>query len=476
TRNWRGDILDVNLTFGSEGLAKRHQSKLSTAIKDITSLLEGKIQLPYSVLDDAVKNATKALKDAQTQLVFSENGILAIDKNNPNLVTLFNSAGIGVSSDGGATFGQALTGNGLNVDYVYTGTMLADYIAGGILAALNGNTVFNLNDGHLTMENTNFTLGGGASIEFTSSGNRMTYSLYDSVSGFSRIAGFGVGNALGGRYPFAHMGTTGAGEMDTLSKFYSGFIANTTARISEGEANSVSGYRFQLRNEAVDWTKGMVFDWTGNNPSIDVFGASSYDYTIGTFKTMFGKQFFTLRNYYNTDKGWAIETDYSGNGDAISLRGVNAGTYNYQIGSDRVPSRILNIYLRNNPDVLSDGRLKTDIYDLGLGLDFINRIEAKQFRLIPTEADINQGVTQNKLQYGIIAQQVNDVLVDFGVSDSSLITQSDDGYYGAQYEQFIPTLIKSVQELDDKIVLTREELVLKIAKLEQRISELESAV
>src|SRR5690625_1861701 len=268
TRNWRGDILDVTLTFGSEGLAKRHQSKLSTAIKDITSLLEGKIQLPYSVLDDAVKNATKALKDAQTQLVFSENGILAIDKNNPNLVTLFNSAGIGVSKDGGATFGQALTGQGLNVDYVYTGTMLADYIAGGILAALNGNTVFNLNDGHLTMENTNFTLGGGASIEFTSTGNRMTYSLYDPDSGFSRIAGFGVGNALGGRYPFAHMGTTGAGEMDTLSKFYSGFIANTTARISEGGANSVSGYRFQLRNEAVDWTKGMVFDWTGNNPSI----------------------------------------------------------------------------------------------------------------------------------------------------------------------------------------------------------------
>src|SRR5699024_10946345 len=107
------------------------------------------------------------------QLVFSENGILAIDKNNPNLVTLFNSAGIGVSSDGGATFGQALTGNGLNADYVYTGTMLADRIAGGILASLNGNTVFNLNDGKLEMESTKFRLGGGARIDFTSSSNRI---------------------------------------------------------------------------------------------------------------------------------------------------------------------------------------------------------------------------------------------------------------------------------------------------------------
>src|SRR5690625_7716024 len=147
---------------------------MNTAIKNITDLMEGKVKLPYSVLDEAVINATKALQDAQTQLIFSDNGILAVDKNNPNLVTLFNSAGIGVSTDGGATFGQALTGQGINVDYVYTGTMLADYIAGGLLAALNGNTVFNLNDGHLTMENTNFTHAGGASIECTSSGNKRT--------------------------------------------------------------------------------------------------------------------------------------------------------------------------------------------------------------------------------------------------------------------------------------------------------------
>src|SRR5699024_5565882 len=45
------------------------------------------------------------------------------DKNNPNLVTLFNSAGIGVSSDGGATFDNAITGNGINASVIVTGIL-----------------------------------------------------------------------------------------------------------------------------------------------------------------------------------------------------------------------------------------------------------------------------------------------------------------------------------------------------------------
>src|SRR5699024_9443843 len=263
--------------FGSEGLAKRHQSKLSTAIKDITSLLEGKIQLPYSVLDDAVKNATKALKDAQTQLVFSENGILAIDKNNPNLVTLFNSAGIGVSSDGGATFGQALTGQGLNVDYVYTGTMLADRIAGGILAALNGNTVFNLNDGKLTMENTEFELGGGAEIEFTSSGNKIIYDRNN------RKAGLAVGTSINDQYPYVALGATNLGEPLNAndSSGFSGFIANTNKRETEDSIqNSVIGKRFHIRDKAVSFEKGFLFK-TDNDAYFSPMNTGSYDYDLG---------------------------------------------------------------------------------------------------------------------------------------------------------------------------------------------------
>jgi hypothetical protein len=130
-KDWKGNILDLKLTFGSQSLTKRYQSNLNTAVNRITELIEGRRQLPMSALDAAVRVATKALKSAQTELKFTENGILAIDKTDPNYVTIFNSAGIGVSSDGGATFGQAITGAGMVADYITSGTMLANRILGG---------------------------------------------------------------------------------------------------------------------------------------------------------------------------------------------------------------------------------------------------------------------------------------------------------------------------------------------------------
>src|SRR5690625_2515501 len=128
TRNWRGEVIDLNLTFGSEGITKRYQSNLSTAVKDITEVMAGRKKIPFSVLDNAVLQATKALQNAQTELKFTEQGILAIDKNNPNLVTILNSAGVGVSTDGGATFGQANTGYGINESYIVTGVLDAGQV------------------------------------------------------------------------------------------------------------------------------------------------------------------------------------------------------------------------------------------------------------------------------------------------------------------------------------------------------------
>lgn len=127
-RDWQGNVLDLSLTFGSEGITKRHQSNINSAVGKITDLLEGKVKLPSSVLDNAILQATKALQAARTQLEFSDNGILAIDKSNPNYVTIFNSAGIGVSEDGGATFRQAMTGEGINTDLLTAGSVHTDKI------------------------------------------------------------------------------------------------------------------------------------------------------------------------------------------------------------------------------------------------------------------------------------------------------------------------------------------------------------
>src|SRR5699024_10525936 len=89
TRNWKGDVIDLNITFGSEGIEKRHRSQLTTAAKDIQDLIAGRKKLPYSVLPAAEQNALRALREAQTELIFgtAENGvqgIIAQEKDDPN--------------------------------------------------------------------------------------------------------------------------------------------------------------------------------------------------------------------------------------------------------------------------------------------------------------------------------------------------------------------------------------------------------
>lgn len=76
----------------------------------------------YSALDEAVKIATEALHSAQTQLEFN-NGLIAREKTDPNKLVVFNSAGIGISSDGGNTFQTAITGDGIVADVITAGTL-----------------------------------------------------------------------------------------------------------------------------------------------------------------------------------------------------------------------------------------------------------------------------------------------------------------------------------------------------------------
>src|SRR5699024_10596924 len=61
TMDWRGRILDINLTFGSQSITKRHQANLNSTVKTLKAIMEGDTKLPINVLDNAVIEATNAL-------------------------------------------------------------------------------------------------------------------------------------------------------------------------------------------------------------------------------------------------------------------------------------------------------------------------------------------------------------------------------------------------------------------------------
>ncbi len=366
TKDWTGKIIALNLTFGAPGLVKRHQSNLSAAVKNITSLLEGKVKLPFSVYDARMQEAINAMTNVLTQLtVLPDGSLAAIDPENPNNMVMLKSSGLFVSTDGGATPAQAIWGGGINATVITTGHMLADRISGGILQALNGNFELNMNTGDMYSKNASWTLGNGARINFDDPGNKITYRKYDDSSGFSRAAGFGVGDLIGGRYPFAYTGTNGKSELDTLDEFYTGLIVVPSAAMSEGGtgSSSMNGYRFEFRNKATGYTKGLRIDLFGNNPSLVPINGHQYNYSLGDSSYLFNMLYvrglrtiggFEIRNNTVNDIGWRLSTIQEGG--RISLRGLNMGAYLYDLGSSESYNRFFYGYISHlRPSSLDTG-------------------------------------------------------------------------------------------------------------------------
>ena len=91
----------------------------------------------------------------------------------------------------------------------------------------------------------------------------------------------------------------------------------------------------------------------------------------------------------------------------------------------------------------SDKRLKENINDCDLGLSFINALN-------PISYQLKNNKESEKVKYGIIAQEVQEVLKESGNDDFAGITDKGD-YLGADYVQFIAPLIKAIQELSAKV-------------------------
>lgn len=208
-------------------------------------------------------------------------------------------------------------------------------IVGGRLTATNNASEWDLINGNFRMNDADFTLGGGAQIRLTDRNNKIQFGY---KSGIIRTAGMGVGVALGDEFPFSYLGTTGDDNLDTLNQYFSGFISNTTARIGEGGANSVSGYRFQIRNEAVDWNKGLDFDLNGS-PTIRPYAHGTHE--LGTwnyrFRRVYTDSVLGHPQVYITNstanRGFTIDTDYR-DGRNPAIYGQYPYENDYDLGTD----------------------------------------------------------------------------------------------------------------------------------------------
>lgn len=175
-----GNKLDTGVTLNSiSAVDSKIQSDASTS-KTMNDIINGNSSIPNTWLEDATQIATEALQDTQTELKYTSNGILAIDKTNANNVVIFNSAGIGVSTNGGKTFDNAMTGQGINATAITTGILRAIDIVGVTITGSRITSTNSNNQASVKLEN--------GQIEFRNANGTNVGLIFPSYDASSRQA------------------------------------------------------------------------------------------------------------------------------------------------------------------------------------------------------------------------------------------------------------------------------------------------
>ena len=106
------------------------------------------------------------------------------------------------------------------------------------------------------------------------------------------------------------------------------------------------------------------------------------------------------------------------------------------------------LFANSSSVTTSDGRDKKDVQDIQEGLDFVNDLRPVKYKW---KEDV---IDDTQTHRGVIAQEVIEVLKKYNITDLddfAPIHQSPNGKLGARYEQFVPILIKAIQELSSKV-------------------------
>jgi len=179
---------------------------------------------------------------------------------------------------------------------------------------------------------------------------------------------------------------------------------------------------------------------------------------------------YTINDLYSAFFNRSVRSD--GNDFSPSVNNI------YSLGNSI--NRWTEVFAINGTINTSDENAKTEIAATPLGLDFINLLQPKQYKMKEsgrwTDGDLIDMVDENgnvivdrngkttkvvkpgsqlpipgqRFHQGLIAQEVKAVLDQLGV-DSAIWINSGDGLQGLRYDELIAPLIKAVQELSARI-------------------------
>ena len=99
----------------------------------------------------------------------------------------------------------------------------------------------------------------------------------------------------------------------------------------------------------------------------------------------------------------------------------------------------------------SDGRDKTDIVDLDLGLDFIKKIQPRKFKWDFRDEKRASSWGNGLTKAGFIAQELQAVLSEANATYTGIVDETDPDNLTVGQTDFIPMLINAVKELSAEV-------------------------
>ncbi|MDW4093878.1 phage tail protein [Staphylococcus saprophyticus] len=374
TRNAHHKVIKQSIVVGDPRRETRYKQAQSGAISNMNDLLAGRTKIKESVLPAAIKESTQMLMDTASELSFSEQGIMAVDKDNPNYVTLLNSSGLGVSKDGGQTFHNAITRGQINADLITAGSLNADYIRGGTLDANLVNVVGGDGDKYISLTNDELRLNGTytrmwrgettTANVFTSMKNGYLRFRNNDLSRSLYMSEFGISTYVDQTGEYLDAPGNSSGTIAWRDKTYSPSGANGITINSYGGVAALTSYK----NRVMIAAGGSVnLESTNSNvyirPDTSHLGENSFSFNIANNRKyndgyiMFGDQdngvyASGLRFSRAFSRLEVVDTNYSTGGGTT----IEAGYGNFNTVSRRDGNQYLNIVHPQLFKVGSDGK------------------------------------------------------------------------------------------------------------------------
>lgn len=328
----------------------------------------------------------------------------------------------------------------------------------GRIDNIQGNTFFGYLSGDSVSTGSNNTAVGYLALSYNTTSGSNTAFGYRCLVGNKAAQNTGVGaNALylnltgsqNAAFGYNALFTNNSGNKNTAlgSQALNGNISgnqNTSVGFKSLFANSSGSGNVAIGSEA------MVTTNSGSG-NVSVGDSTMMTNTTGSFNTAVGTKALSslTTGMYNTSIGYNSggasafsNTTSIGNGSTVSTSNM------VRVGNASVTS----IGGQVGWTTISDARVKTNLSDKTLGLEFILKLKPRAyFYSVPGQ--------ENILYHGFIAQEVEAASKESGISFSGVDAPEagEDGLYGLRYAEFVVPLTRAVQDLHAQLEALKEE-------------------